>query len=221
MVLWIGRLLAIDIQLNAYIDWWSWFPFQFSLALGPCIFFYTRKLTERDYIFTSKNLAHFIPLLLEVGSHVLEVAESIQSGIPTYETPAFYQLNPLLQLATFVSVGIYLYAAHRLIEGFYRNTKFNQGDRHRYEFRWLQNQLKVFGWLWALWIPFTAVGYFFYYNQANSQSSYAFYIILTFQAIRIAVIALFKQDAGVRVVAEEYLKPPLPTEMKQRGRWLK
>ena len=221
IILWIARLLAIDITLNAYVGWWSWFPFQFSLALGPFIFFYVRKLTEPEYTFRSKDLAHFIPLLLEMGSHALEVTESIKSGLPTYETPVFYQLNPILKLLAFVSVGIYLYASDRLIERFYRNLKFNGGDRYRYEFRWLQNGLKVFGLLWALWIPFTAVGYFYHHNEANPQTWYSLYIILTIMAIRMAVIAFFKQDAGVRVAAEPFLKPPLPAEMKQRGSWLK
>ncbi|HMG07279.1 MAG TPA: hypothetical protein VK609_02155, partial [Mucilaginibacter sp.] len=43
IVLWIARILGIDIGLSTYITNWSRLPLQFSLALGPLIFFYVLK----------------------------------------------------------------------------------------------------------------------------------------------------------------------------------
>ena len=51
IVLWMFRVLAIDIRLGAYFPHWSWLPLQFSLALGPLIYFYVLKITRPEYKF--------------------------------------------------------------------------------------------------------------------------------------------------------------------------
>ncbi|MDB5134569.1 MAG: macrolide transporter ATP-binding/permease protein, partial [Mucilaginibacter sp.] len=221
VALWIARILAIDIQLAVYVPFWSRLPLQFSLALGPLIFFYVLKITRPEYKFRSKDLLHLSPLLLELGAQALEVRDSIKTGAATYETPAFRQLNPVLQLLAFVSVIIYFYLSHRLIERFYRGLKFNGGDRYRYELRWLHNLLIGFGLLWFLWIPFTAADYFYYHYQLSIHAYYPLYLLLAVMTIWMAAIAFLRQEAGVLVETPPFLKPQLPAEMKQRGIWLK
>ncbi|MDR6943807.1 hypothetical protein [Mucilaginibacter pocheonensis] len=168
IVLWIGRILGIDIGLSTYVTNWSRLPLQFSLALGPLVFFYVFKVTRPEYKFRSKDLLHFSPLLLELVVQALEIRDSINTGVATYKTPAFQQLNPILQLLAFVSVTIYLYLAHRQIGSFYRGLKFNGGDRYRNELLWLDRLLTAFTMLWLLWIPFTAVNYFFYHGKSGN-----------------------------------------------------
>ncbi|MCQ6961019.1 ABC transporter permease [Mucilaginibacter aquariorum] len=174
-------------------------PLQFSLALGPLIYIYVLKLTRPQYKFSRKDLLHFIPVLLE---QVL-------------------LLNPVWQLLTFISVITYLYCAHRLIERFYRRMKFNEGDRHRYELRWLHTLLKGFGLLWLLWIPFTAAGYFYYHQQLGTQAYYPFYLCLTVMLIWIAATAYLRPEAGMPANTPVFLKPSTPAELKQKGTWLK
>jgi hypothetical protein len=89
IVLWIARIVGIDIGLSTYITHWSRLPLQFSLALGPLIFFYVLKITRPEYKFRSKDLLHFSPLLLELGAQALEVRDSIKTG--PAETPTFRQ----------------------------------------------------------------------------------------------------------------------------------
>jgi len=221
MVLWIARLLGIDIGLSAYIPHWSRLPLQFSLAPGSFIYFYVLKITRPEYKFRRQDLLHFSPLLLELGAQAWEVGDSVKTGAATYQTPVFRQLNPLLQLLAFVSVIIYLYLAHRLIERFYRRLKFNWGDRYRYELRWLHRLLAGFGLLWLLWIPFTAVNYFYYHNRFGAHAYYPLYVLLAVAAIRIAAAAFLKPGTTGLAVPAPSLKPPLPAEMKQRGIWLK
>jgi len=221
IVLYLARILGIDIGLSAYFPDWSRLPLQFSLALGPLIYFYVLKITWPAYKFRWKDLLHFSPLLLELGAQVLEVRESIKTGAATYETPAFHQLNPILHLLVFISVSTYLYACHRQIESFYRGLKFNQGDRYRYELRWLRNLLLVFGLLWLLWIPFIATDYFYYHYQLSIHAYYPLYLLLAIIAIRIAVAALLRPDVAVQVPAVSVSKPSAPGAMKQKGIWLK
>ena len=221
-MLWIVWVLDIDIGLGIYFPRWSWVPLQFSLALGPFIYFYVLKITRPQYKFRWKDLLHFVPLLLQQGILVLEIGESIRTGAATYETEAFHQVNPILQLLAFISVIAYLYASHKLIERFYQRLKFNNmSDRYRYELQWLHRLLAGFGLLWLLWIPFTAVDYFYYHSQLAIHVYYPLYAVLAIMMTRIAVAAFFRPDVAIPVLAVPVSKPSLPAALKQKGIWLK
>ncbi|MBS1520373.1 MAG: ABC transporter permease [Bacteroidetes bacterium] len=217
----IAWILSIDVTLESYIPYWNILPLQFSLALGPLIFFYALKLTQPEYKFRTKDLLHFIPLLLQLGVHILEVNASIKTGTATYNTPAFQQLNPILQLLAFISVLIYLYKSHRLIEQFYQRLKFNGGDRYRHELSWLSKLLTAFGLLWLLWMPFTAVDYFYYHHQLGIHAYYPLYLLLMMMIIWIAARASLREEVSSPADSAPILKSLLPIELKQKGSWLK
>jgi putative ABC transport system permease protein len=221
IVLYITRILAIDIRLENYIPYWSRLLLQFSLGFGPLIFFYVLKLTRPQYKFWFKDLVHFIPLLLELGAHVLAVNESIRTGATTYDTSIFHRLNPVLQLLAFVSAISYLYACHRLIESFYQRIKFNHGDRYRYEMTWLHRLLKGFGLLWICWVLFSATDYFYYQYKLIIHAYYPLYLLLVLLSIRTAAIAFLRPEAGLQSVTPPVFKPAPQAELKQKGTWLK
>ena len=89
VVLWIARLLGIDIGLSGYMPHWSRRPLQFSLALGPLIYFYVLKITRPDYKFRWKDLLHFSPLLLELGAQALAIRDSIKTAWLRMKRPPF------------------------------------------------------------------------------------------------------------------------------------
>lgn len=109
MILWLIRTVCIDTRLETYFARWSWLPLQFSLTLGPLVFFYVRSIARPEQKFTAKDLSHFSPLLLEQGIHLLTVIQSAYTGTATYNTPTYKQWHPVLELLAFVSVAIYLY----------------------------------------------------------------------------------------------------------------
>ncbi|MDP9076703.1 MAG: ABC transporter permease [Bacteroidota bacterium] len=218
IVLWMIREVGIDIGLGAYFPHWSWLPLQFSLALGPLIYFYVLKITRPEYKFRYKDLLHFNPLLLELGAHALEVSESARTSAATYDTLIFRQINPVFYAAAFVSVSVYLYASHRLIGRFYQRLKFTGGDRYRHEMRWLHKLLIGFGVVWLLWIPFTVAGY---YYHADAHFYYPLYFLLGVMTIWMAAKVFSKPEVSILPNPAPFLKPPLPAEMKQRGIWLK
>ncbi|HEX3386682.1 MAG TPA: ABC transporter permease, partial [Mucilaginibacter sp.] len=217
-ILWTIRLLTIDINLSAYVPFWNRIPLQFSLALGPLIYFYVLKITQPEYRVRPNDLLHFGPLLVELTAYILETAESVKTGIPAYDTSPYHWLNPVLHLMAFISVAIYLYLCRSLIENFYRQQKFTGTDRHRYELQWLNNLLMVFGALWLLWIPFTVTG--FYYHL-GAQVYYPLYVLLISMLIWIAAQAFLKPEIGAHADTIPVLKPLLPAELKQKAAWLK
>ena len=222
MILWMMRVLAIDTGLQAYLPDWDRLPMQFLLALGPLIYFYVLKITQPGYKFTWKDLLYFSPLLLEQGVFILEIRESIRTGVATYATPVFQQLDPLLQLLIFISIVTCLYRSHKLIQNFYRQLQPVLMDRSRLEFRWLRRLLAATALLWVLWIAYAAVDYFGYRNQLGIHVYYPFYIFFAVIIIWTAMAAFLKPQAGVAVrQSQSALKPLLPAELRGKGAWLK
>ena len=207
VTLWMVRLLCIDIGIAAYYPNWSHLPLQFSLALGPLIYFYVLKLTRPEHKFGRRDMLHFSPLLLELSVRLLSAKKS--------------QLNPVLLFLAFVSVITYLYLSHKLIESFYRRLKFNGGDRYRYELRWLHRLLACFGLLWLLWIPYAALNYFGNHNQLSLAAYYSLYLLLAMTMIWMAAVAFLRPEVNITVHAPSFLKPLTPTDLRQKGTWLK
>lgn len=171
-------------------------PLQFSLALGPLIYFYVLKLTRPEYKFSYKDLLHFLPVLAE----------------------QFLLSSLVLPSLVLSSVTIYLYYSHKLIESFYRRQKFNNGDRYRYELRWLHKLLIGFGGMWLFWIPYSAVDYFCYHHQLGIQDYHPFYLGVAISLIGIAVSAYLRPEISATGVPS---KPVPPVELKLKGVWLK
>lgn len=203
-VLWLGRVLAIDIRLANYFPFWNSVPLQFGLALGPMIFFYVRKLTRPDFQFKNRDWLHFSPLVLEVGAQ-MAIAGSAW-------------IFQLLAVAIFASVLFYLYRSLKLIEGFYQQVKFTGGDRYRHELKWLRDLLTGFGALWLLWVPFVAIGL---YYKTGPELYYPLYFLLLSMLIWIGVKAFLRPEVVSTADSLPVLKPLPPTALKQKGIWLK
>jgi putative ABC transport system permease protein len=221
MILWMMRILAIDIRLEIYLPGWDRLPMQFLLALGPFIYFYVLKITRPDYKFSWKDLLHFSPVLLELGALALETNQSIKTALPTYATPIFQQLNPILQLLIFISITTYLYRSHKLINNFYRRLQPVLMDRSRLEFRWLRHLLTATALLWLLWIAYAVVDYFGYRDQLGIHVYYPFYIFFAVIIIWIAMATFLRPQAGMMVQPGGAPKPSAPAELREKGAWLK
>ncbi|TWI95057.1 AraC-like DNA-binding protein [Mucilaginibacter frigoritolerans] len=116
MTLWLTKTVCISIRLGNYFPLWSWMPLQFLLSLGPLLFFYVHSIVRPEQKFTRKDLLHFSPVLLELGLHVLTVVQSVHTSTATYNTLAYKQWQPVLQLLAFISVAAYLYRCAQLVK---------------------------------------------------------------------------------------------------------
>lgn len=125
-------------------------------ALGPLLYFYVRRLTCPDTRFGWKDTLHFSLLL--VG----------------------YWMTAWLIL---VSVVIYLYLSHRMIQGFYNRLRPVLMDRPRFAFRRLERALFLLGLCCALSL----------FNDA-------FFFIIAFVLIGMATDAMLKPDSGVQQI---------------------
>jgi putative ABC transport system permease protein len=143
------------------------------LALGPLLYFYVRQLTFPERRFCWKDALHFSSLLV------------------VFLIPAWLIL---------ISVIVYLYLSHRLIEECYSRLQPVLTDRPRFAFRWLQKALLLLAFLCVLSIFID----FFYFSIA-------------FVLIVMAAEAVMKPDSRVE------LTMPLMdrSDAREKGRRLK
>jgi len=97
----------------------------FLPALGPLLYFYMRRMTLPNLQFSRKDALHFCPLLV------------------AYWMPHWLVL---------ISVVIYLYLCHRLIQHFYNRLQPVLMDRPRFAFRRLDRTLQLLALLCMLWL---------------------------------------------------------------------
>ena len=222
IVLWMARVLGESIGLGTYFPHWSRLPLQFSLALGPFIYFYVLKITRPGYKLRGTDLLHFIPLLLQQGIFVLEIGQSISTGVATYHTPVFQQTGLVLNMAAFISVVAYLYISFRLIESYYQQLKFNQvNDRYRNQMRWLVRLIKAFGFLWLLWLPYAVADFFYFHQRLGIQAYYPLYLLLAGMMIWIAATVHSKPGSTIIAQAPAVSRTPVPAVLRQKGAWLR
>ncbi|MBS1531024.1 MAG: ABC transporter permease [Bacteroidetes bacterium] len=206
MVLWMLRILAIDVRLETYLPGWDKLPMEFLLALGPLIYFYVLKITRPEYKFRWRDTLHLSPLLLEQTLLVPAVRQ---------------QMNLLLQVLIFISIIAYLYRSHKLIQIFYRRLPPVLMDRSLLEFRWLRRLLAATALLWTVWIVYAAVDYFDYQNKLAIHIYYPFYIFFAVIIIWTAAAALLKPQAGLMVQQLVAAKLYPQSELREKGNWLK
>jgi len=142
-------------------------------ALGPLLYFYVQQLTYPHRRFRRKDTLHFSFLLIG------------------------YWMQAWLVL---ISVMIYLYLAHRLIEAFYRRLRPVLMDRPRFAFRQLDRALLLLGLFCVLSL----------FNDT-------FYLAIAFVLIGMAVEATLKPDSTAQLGMPITDRP----DAREKGRRLK
>lgn len=194
MVLWMAGVAGDNAGLCAC----------FPMALGPFIYFYVRKLTLPDNKFNRADLLHFFPIL---------------SGLAG---SAFPEIRVVIYIVAFISVLLYLFMSSRLIESYYRQLKFNEvSDRYRNQMRWLLRLLKVFCFLWLLWLPYIITDHFYFRNRLGIEAYYPLFLLLSGTMIWIAATVHSKPGAPAILDSSPAPRIPVPAALKQKAVWLR
>jgi putative ABC transport system permease protein len=195
MILWIVGILGADIRLSTW-------PLPLSFAFGPLIYFYVRKAVLPVTRFRWKDLLHFCPVLL--GQMV---------WLPQITIP-FKQL-------IWISVVTYLYLSHQFIRRFYKDLKFTDGDRYRYEWRWLDRLLGSLGLVLSLWITLAAIDYFGFRFALGRHVYDPLAILMAAAIIRMAVVVFLRSATSTFAETPPIAKSSPSAALKQKANWLK
>ena len=88
IVLWNIWVLSHDLDFFRYAPRFFLVPLNFSLALGPSLYFYTRSISDIDFSFSRKSWIHFIPVILELFVHIFISMEALEKNILATSTSA-------------------------------------------------------------------------------------------------------------------------------------
>ncbi len=220
MILWMIRLLLIDIDLERYWPRWHWLPMRGLLALGPLLYMYVRKLTRVRQRFMPADLVHFIPLLFELAVYVYAIRESSRTGMATYATHFLSQVDLFLQVFVFISVLSYLWLCDNLIHVYYRGLQPVLMDRSLLEFKWLRRLLAGTAFLLLAWLACSAYGYFSTSKQPGLETHYPFYCLFAVVLIWTAAAAFLQPRANPPWVPTAAGRIPVSPELRSKARWL-
>ena len=227
IVLWNIWVLSLDLDVFRYFPKFYLLPVNFSLALGPLLFFYTKKLTQPGWIFEKRHFIHFIPLLFEIFVHIVLCVEALNNNILATDTSSFYILIPIVQLFAIISILFYCYKARHLILAYHEWIKTNFSNDNKYNLRWLYRLVMIFAGLWFMLVPYTFIDYALFDFKLGIRDYYPIYILLSVIALWISIEAFLKPEM-IFLEVERKSRPKSQTnrivevseEVKAKAKWL-
>ncbi|RNC89338.1 MAG: AraC family transcriptional regulator [Allomuricauda sp.] len=161
-------------------------PIYFSLSFGPLVYFYTRALVVKGFVFSKKDLWHFVPAFLQFILYVV-----LRLG--TYEQrrwfwleihePFTYDLEFNLSL---VSLVIYLVFAKKLLNRYQDWIKNEYSEISKINLRWLRILFVGLIVLSVLWL-----------GEAFLRTFYNYFPDTVFMAIPMGVLVLVMAGGGL------------------------
>jgi AraC-like DNA-binding protein len=227
IVFWNVWVLSLDLDVFRYFPKFYLIPVNFSLALGPLLYLYVKKMTTPEWSFSKNNWLHFLPLLFELLVHVILCQESLKKGILATDTNAFYSLIPIVQLFAIISILTYCYKALSLIRKYHVWLKANYSNDNKYNLRWLYRLTIIFAVLWFMLVPYTLIDYTVFNFKLGIRDYYPIYILLSLITLWISIEAFLKpeivfMDNIKEDKSNKLEQKPEPTqEILHKADWLK
>jgi len=145
----------------------NYFLFDFSLAIGPLIYFYIRSLTVPSFKFKLQSMLHFTPVLLwffyGIGVWLFdsstEVYSSVQNG--PWETEInFEYVYPVMNKLGNLSIAIYLLLSIRLFINYRQKIKAFFSNTYKVELNWLALCLGIYSALFLFHLSINIISEF-------------------------------------------------------------
>ncbi|AFU68589.1 transcriptional regulator, AraC family [Psychroflexus torquis ATCC 700755] len=194
IVFWSIWILSLDFQITDYLPYFYLIPLNYSLALGPLLYLYVRKITNFNYNLSKKDSIHFLPLLIELIIHLIISREALENNVIGIETEAYLKLMPIVQFLAIVSIVIYCIYALKAIKSYHSWLNNNYSNNDAYNLRWLYRLLIVFAILWFLWTPYTIIDYVIFDFQLSISDYYPIYVLLSMITIWISAEAFLRPE---------------------------
>ena len=222
IVLWNIWVLSHDLDFFRYAPRFFLIPLNFSLALGPSLYFYTKSIANTSFTFSKKHWLHFIPVLLELLVHVIISVEALDKSILATSTNAFFNFIPVIQLLAICSVIFYSAFALKEIRKYHKWLNDNYSNSSEYSLGWLYRLLFIFALFWFLWIPYTLVDYLIYDYKLDIPDYYPLYLLMSVITIWISAEAYLKPEIiQLESKSQPEIEKLAPTEdVIQKATWL-
>lgn len=222
IVLWNIWILSLDFQIHHHIPFFYLLPLNYSLALGPLLYLYVKKITDFSHQFSKKEALYFLPVSIECIVHLMISRDAWTNHITAVETDTFLLLMPIVQFAAIVSVVVYCVYALQEIRKYHTWLQKNYSENEAYNLRWLYRLIIIFAVLWLLWGPYTIIDYTVYHFQLGIDDYYPIYVLLSMITIWISAEAFLRPEVILleanRKKDREKEKPSI--QILEKASWL-
>ena len=191
---WNISLLIVELRIYQFVIGIIWVPLTYTLALGPCLYFYVRHMTRTGLTVEARVWPHFIPMVVQVGLFLAQVFIGIPQGKGYFQTELFQMVDPVINLLAITSLLIYGYFARAHIIQYHEWVRENYSHYYRYQMNWLIRLSSVFIFLMVIWLVYIIVDYALYDYKLTFQHYYPFHLGLGIISIWLSVEAYNKPD---------------------------
>lgn len=226
VALWNASILILVLNIHRYAVGIIWVPLTYTLALGPCFYFYIRYMTNTGSIEKPKIWPHFIPVFLEVLLFLIEVYQGIPQRKGYFQTETYLIFNPFVNSFAIISLMIYGYFARKRIRDYHLWVENNYSHYHRYNLNWLYRFSTIFMAFLALWLGYFLIDYFLFNYELSVYDYYPFHLTLAIISIWLSVEAFTKPDViypekTVKLNSDNKSTSVPDEELQEKGSWLK
>ena len=226
VALWNLSILILDLNLYRYIEGIIWLPLSFTLALGPCFYFYIHFISDFEINNKLKIWPHFIPVLFEILFFLIEVFQGLPEGKAYFETDIFFIVDPIINFLSILSFSIYGYIGIKRINAYHHWVENNYSNYHKYNLNWLLRLCSFFVSFLIIWLGYFIADFIFYAYSLSIEGYYPFHLSLAVMSIWMSVEAFNKPNAhyfGEDTIAEIKSKLSVETEIEfqEKSIWLK
>lgn len=194
VALWNASILILDLGIYRYAVGVIWVPLTYTLALGPCFYFYIRFVSDFELNHSPKIWPHFIPVTFEVILFLFEVYQGLPLGVGYYETKTFLVFDPIVSFLAILSFAVYGCFARKRIQTYHNWVKNNYSHYHRYNLNWLLRLSSIFLFFLTLWLCYFLMDYLLFNYQLSFYDYYPFHLILAIISIWLSFEAFLKPD---------------------------
>ncbi|WP_109098564.1 AraC family transcriptional regulator [Aquimarina sp. AU58] len=223
IVFWNIWILSLDFQITNYIPHFYLIPLNYSLALGPLLYLYVKKITNFSYRLSKKDSIHFLPLVIELAIHFMISRDALVNNTIGIETNTYLQLMPVVQFFAIISIVTYCLYALKEIKVYHTWLNKNYSNNDAYSLRWLYRLIIVFAVLWFLWTPYTIIDYIVFNFQLGISDYYPIYAVLSIITIWISAEAFLRPEVILlEANRENSIDKEKPSEeIFKKASWLK
>ena len=187
----------------------NYFLIDFSLILGPIVYFYVKSITQPGFRFMKNDIWHAVPWLayavLQAFIYVFDAQQpgfdEVQNGI-LYEK-INYTIGIYMVILGVISRSVYFYHAAKLFYVFRNKIKEFFSNTYKVELNWLRNFLVVYLGLFLLRIGFIATNQFFV--QMSWTQNWWWYLIASIVLVYLGMMGIFA-DLG-KLSDLEFIEP--------------
>ena len=222
---WNTSILTLSLNLYQYAAGIIWIPLTFTLALGPCFYFYIRFVTDFELTEKPKIWPHFIPVIFEVLLFLIEVFQGLPQGIGYFQTTVYLFSAPIVDVLAILSFMIYGYWSRKRIQTYHHWVHNNYSHSHRYNLNWLHRLSSIFLYFSTVWLCYFLIDFVLFDYQLSFVEYYPFHLILAGILIWLSVEAFLKPAIvypdQVPEINSKDKKIALPDEeLQEKATWL-